>query len=184
MVIVLSRCRDRRLRDNLRRQTDQMTADNGAFADTYAAHQPALLKHAVRLGAGAAAEDLVQEAMLRAWQRQGDFPDGVPRAWLLQVLRNLATDYHRRRASREKNEARLARDARPQADISGPVTDAVAVRAAVAALPRKHRDTIGAVYLRDLSLADAATALGVPHGTVQSRTNRALAAMRAGVADD
>jgi RNA polymerase sigma factor (sigma-70 family) len=158
--------------------------DAEEFAGAFARHQPALLTFAVALGAGGAAEDVVQEAMLRAWKRRGDFPGGPPRAWLMAVTRNLVTDHHRSRARRENHEARLARDASPQADISGPVTDAVAVRAAVAALPRKHQDVIGAVYLRDLPLADAARALGVPHGTVRTRASRALAAMRAGVADD
>ena len=75
--------------------------DADEFAGTFARHQPALLKLAVTLGAGGAAEDVVQETMLRAWKRRSDFPGGPPRAWLMQVTRNLVTDHHR---SRERHE--------------------------------------------------------------------------------
>lgn len=69
--------------------------------ELYAEHGPALLRLATQLtgGDGASAEDLVQEAMLRAWRHRAttDFTAGSSRGWLTTTIRRLAIDAHRAR---------------------------------------------------------------------------------------
>lgn len=160
-----------------------MTApDTDTFTSLYAKYQPTLVNYARNFTAStAAAEDLVQEAMLRAWAHREDISSGALGGWLFRVIRNMATDQHRRQAVREKAAPLLLLDSRPAPDISGPVADAVTVRAALDKLPRAEKAAVSARYLQQLSVAESAEALGIPRGTVHSRTSRALAALRPAV---
>jgi RNA polymerase sigma-70 factor, ECF subfamily len=125
------------------------------------------------------AEDVVQETLLRAWQspRLLEASDAARRAWLLTVARNLLIDEWR--SAHHRREVATDRLPEPAADSD---TDAVLqawlVTDALARLSPDHRRVLQECYYRGRSVAEAARVLGVPEGTVKSRTHYALRAMR------
>lgn len=127
------------------------------------------------------AEDVVQETIVRAWQRPGIVNDrhSSIRPWLFTVARNLVNDHWRARRSRpaEVGDAELASVAEERDHIDESV-QAHAMRQAMARLSPEHRAVLAYVYYRGLSIVDAAEALGVPAGTVKSRTYYALRSLR------
>ncbi|SNS93844.1 RNA polymerase sigma-70 factor, ECF subfamily [[Luteovulum] sphaeroides subsp. megalophilum] len=129
----------------------------------------------------AEAEDLVQEALLRAHERRASFRRGKGlRVWLMSILHNLFIDALRSRRARERREA-AAMEAAP---LSHPASQESAVRLAqireaFAHLPEEQRSALHLVAIEGLSYAEAAEVLGVPQGTLMSRIGRARAALRA-----
>lgn len=128
------------------------------------------------------AEDLVQETLVRAWQhpealRAENF-DSV-RPWLLTVGRRLAIDARRARQARppEVGDAVLE-NARVISDHAERAAATLDVREAVKTLTPEHREVLVLVYFQGASVAEAATALGIPPGTVKSRAFYALRALR------
>ncbi|WP_428032319.1 sigma-70 family RNA polymerase sigma factor [Ancylobacter sp.] len=147
------------------------------------------------------AEDLVHDALVRAYERRGSFdaergtpgkgkPDpglrdsGQPgsrlRGWLLSVLHNVFIDRRRSRAA----EARRERDSLDLAEtIAAPAQEhglrLSQVRDAFMALPEEQRAALHLVAIEGLGYADAATTLGIPQGTLMSRLSRARATLRA-----
>jgi RNA polymerase sigma-70 factor (ECF subfamily) len=124
-------------------------------------------------GAREDAEDLVQEAYERVLRRPRQIAraeDALP--YLLGVLRNTWVDMVRSRARRPT--VPLDIEAVDRIEGASPL-DRVAAREVfetVAALPPEWRDMVAAVDVAGLSYAEAATALGVPIGTVMSRLSR------------
>ncbi|MFJ8623131.1 sigma-70 family RNA polymerase sigma factor [Kitasatospora sp. NPDC093550] len=120
--------------------------------------------------------------MLRAWARppQGD-PEDEERllAWLYTVARNLSVDMHRRDRSVPVGvvPSQLLHHA-ADGDLAERVVDRQAVRSALTRLSEEHREVIVRIHLRDRSGEEAAQELGVPPGTVKSRTHYALRALR------
>jgi len=128
-------------------------------------------------GAREDAEDLVQETYERVLRKPREIAradDALP--YLLGVLRNTWIDTVRSRARRPTVPLNIEAAGRIEAPAasSSPVEQVAAreVFAAVAALPDEWRDTLAAVDVAGLSYAEAATALGVPVGTVMSRLSR------------
>ncbi len=125
------------------------------------------------------AEDLVQETLLRAW-RHGEIlssPSPALRAWLYTVARNLATDeWRHRRVITETPVAevpdRSGDDGHDQLLLSWVVAEALT------RLSSDHRAVLLECYYRGRSVAEAAERLGVPEGTVKSRTHYALRALK------
>jgi RNA polymerase sigma-70 factor (ECF subfamily) len=160
---------------------------DAAFRSLYAEHVPALLRLATALTGGDAgrAEDLVQEAMLRAWTHRNSLDiHRSRRAWLTMVTRRLAVDAHRARRARPQEaelHAHLGLTDSQRADAS---IDEVGLRAAIAALPGAQRQVLTEVYYRDRSVAETARILQIPAGTVQSRTFYGLRALRRALAAD
>ncbi|HEY2061235.1 sigma-70 family RNA polymerase sigma factor [Amycolatopsis sp. NBC_01480] len=155
----------------------------------YTEHGRSLLAYATRLtGDPAAAEDVVQETLIRAWKHAGDLTvdgRGSVRGWLLTVARNLITDRARARASRPQEVAEQPEGlAVPpvQRDHAQRVVDSMAVLDALEELTPEHRDVLVAIYYRGRSVAEAAELLGIAPGTVKSRTYYALRALRAAMA--
>jgi RNA polymerase sigma-70 factor (ECF subfamily) len=127
------------------------------------------------------AEDVVQETLLRAWQRPNIVNNRYSsiRPWLFTVARNLVHDHWRARKSRpaEVGDAELDTVAEERDHIDETV-QAHAMRQAMARLSPEHRAVLAQVYYRGLSIVDAAAALGVPVGTVKSRSYYALRSLR------
>ncbi len=144
-------------------------------------HGDALLGYVTRLvGDPGRAEDIVQEVMLRAW-RHADSLDAATRSlrpWLFTVAGHLATDHHRARRSRPEVLGAEALDHRSVGDGIDRAVDAWEISAAFGALSAEHRAVLVETYYRGRSVAEAASALGVPEGTVKSRTYYALRALR------
>ncbi|GHH53227.1 sigma-70 family RNA polymerase sigma factor [Streptomyces candidus] len=127
------------------------------------------------------AEDLVQETLVRAWQHpealDGDHESMRP--WLFTVARRLAIDARRARRSRpnEVGAEVLAHSAAPE-DLAERSVTGLDVREAVRALRTEHREVLVQVYFRGRSVAETSNELGIPEGTVKSRTYYALRALR------
>ncbi len=160
-----------------------VSADPGeAFvAALWDEHGGALLGYVTRLlGDPGRAEDIVQEVMLRAWRHAGSLDTGARslRPWLFTVAGHLATDHHRARRSRPEVLGAEALDQRAVGDGIDRAVDAWEVKAAFGALSPEHRGVLLETYYRGRSVAEAAAALGIPEGTVKSRTYYALRALR------
>ncbi|WP_310964493.1 RNA polymerase sigma factor [Nocardioides terrisoli] len=149
--------------------------------DLYDASYPRLVGQLTAFtGSRAEAEDVVQEAFVRALGRSRGFARvDNPEAWLRTVAVNLA----RSRWRRVRRFAGLLPDLVPdQHPDLGP--DRVALLHALEALPAAQREAIALHHLADLPVADIASALGVPVGTVKARLSRGRAALADLLADD
>ena len=156
------------------------SADDGFIRRLYAEHGADLFRYALGLTGGDShrAEDLVQEAMLRAWRTADARPIRSPRSWLFSTVRNLAVDAYRARQSRPAEADQAALDALAVADTADRTVESVDMAQALAALRPEHREAIVEVFYRGNSTAQAAAALGIPVGTVKSRTYYGLKALR------
>lgn len=156
------------------------TADDGFIEGLYADHGAALFRYALGLTGGDSqrAEDLVQEAMLRAWRSAGILPIRSPRSWLFSTARNLAIDAHRARQSRPTEASQAALDSAAVADTAERIAESVDMAQALAALRPEHRQAIEETFYRGSSMTEAAAALGIPPGTVKSRTYYGLKALK------
>lgn len=156
-------------------------ADEALIRSLYEEHGRALLAYATRLtGDRAAAEDVVQETLVRAWRHPDALVNGKGsvRGWLLTVARNLVTDRYRAKAARPAEVAESAATPAVQSDHADSVVNSMVVLDALERLSPEHRDVLTEIYFRGRSVAEAAQTLGVPPGTVKSRSYYALRAMR------
>ncbi len=135
-------------------------------------------------GNSADAEDVVQEACLRAFRGIGGFAGGNSRAWVLTIVRNAAYDWLRKNRSPrvvlvDDLEAveRMAGDAVSAADNPEAAliarADEEKIEAAIASLPPAFRDTMVLRDVQGLDYREIAAITGVPIGTVMSRLARA-----------
>jgi RNA polymerase sigma-70 factor (sigma-E family) len=145
---------------------------------------PALLRSAFLLTRDRGhAEDLLQMTLLRV-ARRWEAIEESPQAFAYRVLVNLSRDRRRnlgRRPIEAPNSARQG-DAVSQ-DVSERVLERDVMTALVRRLPTKQREVIVLRFLVDLSVAETAVVLGCSEGTVKSHTSRALASIRAFMAE-
>lgn len=145
--------------------------------------RPELLAFATSLALDrTAAEDLVQDAILRALESRSA-PRRIDdlRPWMFRVVRNLFIDAMRRERTRRefsRAHSRLSGAGIDAAAVADPV-ETVLVRQAFARLGVREREILGLVDIMGLSYAEAAGVIGVPVGTVMSRVSRARRAMLA-----
>ena len=127
------------------------------------------------------AEDLVHDALVRAYERRTTFRAGADlRTWLsLDPAQHLRRRWRQRDAElqREAEIGRLQRDSRPAEQESR--VRLAADRPAFLTLPEEQRAVLHLVAIEGLSYKEAASALGIPIGTLMSRLGRARAALRA-----
>ena len=143
-------------------------------------HAPELWRFAMRLTRDPqVAEDVVQEALLRAWRdpQLATRSEQQSRTWLFTVVRNLVVDRWRSAASR--HEVHVAELVEPGVgDRSGEVLDRWLVTDALRSLSKEHRHVVAAAYYEGRSVADIAAELRIPEGTVKSRLHYALRSLR------
>ncbi|HET6651005.1 MAG TPA: RNA polymerase sigma factor [Nocardioides sp.] len=160
--------------------------DADAYADLVRRHAPVAVRTAALLGAGPDAEDVVQEAFVKAYVALDRFRSGSPfRPWLLRIVANETRNLHRaagRRAAREQRawaaaEPLLLAGDEPAESALGDVRRSTLV-AGLSRLSAQHRQVVTCRYLLDLDEAETAAVLGWPRGTVKSRLHRALSALR------
>jgi len=124
-----------------------------------------------------AAEDAVQEAALRSWRKLGNLRSGTEmRPWFLAIVANQC-----RTTLRGRWWSVLRLDSPLESGASGfedRIVRGADLRAALRKLAVVHREALVLRYYLDLPLEEVAAITGVPVGTVKSRINRALAAMR------
>ncbi|MFH9067862.1 SigE family RNA polymerase sigma factor [Streptomyces alboflavus] len=120
------------------------------------------------------AQDVVQEAFVRAWDRRRDFAAvHAPEAWVRTVAMRLAVS-HWRRARRWLE---LVRKEPPPEHAAGPGPEHVTLVAALRKLPEAQRLAIVLHHLCDLSVEQVASETGAPTGTVKARLSRGRAAL-------
>jgi RNA polymerase sigma-70 factor, ECF subfamily len=162
------------------RGSGHISSDEELVRALYAEHAAPLLRYAMHLTSGdrQRAEDIVQETLLRAWQHPEAIAGRPARPWLFAVARNLAIDAYRARKARPHEVGEAALEVLPAADDPERALESWAVADAMTSLRPDHRRVLLETYYRGKSVAEAAVALGVPAGTVKSRTFYALRALR------
>jgi RNA polymerase sigma-70 factor (ECF subfamily) len=124
----------------------------------------------------AVAEDVVQEAFVRALARIRDFRKvDNPEAWLRRVAINV---HHTRYRRMQQLSVLYRRTGVPPATAPTDIeTDHVALIEALRTLPQSQREAVALHHFMDLSVAEIATTLNVPDGTVKARLSRGRAAL-------
>lgn len=159
----------------------RQAADEDLVRTLYADYASPLLSFVQRLVGGdrQRAEDVVQETLLRAWQHPEALSEDRVRPWLYTVARNLVISGHRAKTARAPEVPIYAADALvtddrafDQALMSWQVADALRT------LSEAHRQVIVELFYRGRSIVEAAAVLGIPAGTVKSRSFYALRALR------
>lgn len=154
-----------------------------ALYDRYAARMLGLALRIVRQRA--AAEEVVQEAFFRVWQRAASFDPqrGDCFNWLITIVRNGSLDYLRRQQARPV-ESDLEEEAWPS-DPQPTVPETAEVRErrrqvqrALAELPFEQRQVIELSYFAGLSRREIALRLNVPEGTIHTRARLGLLKLR------
>ncbi|HEX2142889.1 MAG TPA: SigE family RNA polymerase sigma factor, partial [Glycomyces sp.] len=152
------------------------------FTDLYEKHFSELAAQVCAyLGDATEAQDLVQEAFLRAWQRWdkvGGYEEPV--AWVRRVAWNLATSRHRRNQVARKF---LQKSSAPEA-APGASPDHVALVAALKLVPGKRRQALVMHYMADMTVAAIAEHTGAREGTVKSWLHRGRKELAALLTDD
>ena len=145
-------------------------------------HAAALWGYCLRLTGHdrARAEDVVQETLLRAWRNLDVLHSsrGSVRGWLYLVARNIVIDEWRTKRSQSEYPMGEVPEIGAQDDRTDQVLQAWVVADALTKLSEDHRAVLLACYYRGLSVSEAAARLGVPPGTVKSRTHYALRALK------
>jgi RNA polymerase sigma-70 factor, ECF subfamily len=136
------------------------------------------------VGNAGEAEDLVQEAFVRASASGSRFLRvDNPEAWLRRTVINL----HRNRWRKLRNFSKIRPQLEARSDLPG-LDEHLVVVDALRRLPEAHREVLALHYLADLPVAEIASTLGVPEGTVKSRLMRGREALAAqlgnGVSDE
>lgn len=158
--------------------------DREAYAELVRRHAPLAVRTAALLGAGPDAEDVVQEAFVKAYAALGRFRQGAEfRPWLLRIVANETRNLHRaagRRAARERTAWERTEPLLAAAGTVDPVASVLSgerhaelVRS-LSRLSDEHRQVLTCRYLLELDEGETATVLGWPRGTVKSRLHRAL----------
>jgi RNA polymerase sigma-70 factor, ECF subfamily len=126
------------------------------------------------------AEDVVQEAYLRAFRFFDGFQGGDGRAWLLAVVRNTCLSWLGRRTASRSTSIEFDEHVHRAADETQNVEEVLirnskidSLRACVEALPIEYREVIVMRELQELSYREISEVAGIPIGTVMSRLSRA-----------
>jgi RNA polymerase sigma-70 factor, ECF subfamily len=153
-------------------------------------HLDGLYRFALRLTRNRmAAEDLVQEVMLKAWRSFHTFQEGTSiRAWLHRILMNAFYDTYRKQTrepeiaeqedvsdfylyDKVRQGAALGEAGNPEIEVLDNIMDAE-VRDSLEALPAQFRAAIMLADVEGFTYKEIAEALGIPVGTVMSRLSR------------
>ncbi len=140
------------------------------FADWVGPWLPDLWRFAVSLSSLDDADDIVQEALTRAWTKRDSFDPsrGSPRSWLLAIV----ADRARRRWARRPRPVLPDPSPEPH-EYTEPAARRVDLRRAIAALPDRQRTTVFLHYYLDLAVNEVAEVLGCSAGTVKSNLSDA-----------
>jgi RNA polymerase sigma-70 factor (ECF subfamily) len=156
--------------------------DAGAFAVLYDRHARAAYSLAYRMmGEKQAAEDLVQDALLKVWRGAGSYRTerGSVRTWILSIVHNRGIDQLRSLASRRRTQDKVEASA-PASQPSEAFAEAwrntrrEQVRKALGTLPPEQLKILELAYFSGYTHAEIAGLLGLPLGTVKGRMRLGL----------
>ncbi|TDC74197.1 SigE family RNA polymerase sigma factor [Streptomyces hainanensis] len=155
--------------------------DQNAFDAFYTASVGRLIGQLYAMtGDLAEAQDVVQEAFIRAWERRTDLDlDGAPEAWVRTVAWRLAVSRWRR----VRSALAFARRQGPPAAVPPPEPHHVLLVQALRQIPEAHRRAVVLHHLCDLTVEQVATETDCPVGTVKSQLSRGRAALARLLAD-
>jgi RNA polymerase sigma-70 factor, ECF subfamily len=148
---------------------------SSSFKDELLAEMKNLRAFAISLsGSISVADDLVQEALLRAWSKSDRFQPGTSlRAWLFTILRNIYYSNYRKRAREvQDSDGVYARRLTVPGDQESHL-DLEDFRKAMAKLPAEQREVLTLIGASGLSYEEAAAICEVEIGTIKSRLSRA-----------
>jgi len=153
--------------------------DPRGLARLFDRHEARLFRHASRLlTVREDAKDAVAIAFFELWRRRAAvrLVDGSPLPWLLNTVSNTARNLER---SARRYRILLGRAPRPDAEARVHAADESGVLAALRRLPEKEQSVVVLTIMQGYRETEAATALGIPVGTVKSRLARAKSRLRA-----
>jgi len=147
--------------------------DADDFRGWVAPHLLAMSRLAARLAGEADRDDVVQDALVRAWRRRStyDAARGAPQTWLLAIVADRA----------RRHRLRAARPTSALVDVVGDTQDVdrdVDVELAVRRLPRRQRLAVELHYFLGLPVAECASVMACSEGTVKSTLSDARARLR------
>ena len=148
------------------------------FARWVQPHLTSLSRYAGRYVASADRDDVVQEALIRAWQRWSTYDEsrGTPAAWLIGIL---ADRCRRHRSRRPPVVVELV-----DLGTAPPAAHDIDLERAIASLSRRQRAAVELHYFVGLDTATAAEVLGCAPGTVKATLHQARARLRELLGDD
>lgn len=168
------------------------SGDTRAFEQLVRIHQEIALRVAyVVVRNRSEAEDVTQDAFVKAFRSLGRFRDESPfRPWLLRIVRNEALNRVRSSKRRDRLAIQAGRD--PVSGDAALSPEAVVLTeeesrqllALIDDLPERYRAVLVHRYLLEMSEQETSEILGVPPGTVKSRTSRALDRLRMRLGDE
>jgi RNA polymerase sigma-70 factor (ECF subfamily) len=167
--------------------------DAGAFEALCERYGEPLRRHLLRMLRDAhAAEDLLQETLLRMWTHAAQWDGhGSPRAWLFRIATNLALNHVRTLRRRRQQPLEVPPDlADPDEEpaIPGWIVDTASLgpgealelaerlallRRLVAGLPEEKREVLRLIHDAQMEIGEVAQTLGIPPGTMKSRLHYA-----------
>src|SRR4051794_20977032 len=156
-------------------EPERLPSVDAVFGEWVAPHLAALWALAVHEVGSSAADDVVQESLLRAWRKWSTYDPlrGAARAWLVAIVLD--------RSRRDRVRRRPKPTARASAEVRDAATEVavrVGVEQAVRRLPARQRQVVVLYYLADLALADVATLLKISQGAVKAQLFDARANLR------
>ena len=156
-----------------------VSGDPTAFTTMIERHRDRLWAVALRTtGDPDEAADALQEALISAFQRAGQFRgDSAVTTWLHRIVVNASLDRLRRRATRSsvplpEDDMFAGRTLVDPIDHIGQREDRLAIASALESLSDRQRDAVLLVDVEGWTLEEAASMLGCPVGTVKSRCSR------------
>jgi RNA polymerase sigma-70 factor (ECF subfamily) len=189
-TLAVHRLEDARDRELVRRVADR---DEDAFRMLFRHYGPAAKALAHRLvRQGFTAEEIVQEAFLALWRAPTAYREelGTFRAWLLSTVHHRAVDWVRREEAQRRRAARVPADP-TVADAEEVVVDRLhleetrgQIHRAMADLPDVQRQVLEMMYFDGKTQSAIADELGLPLGTVKSRTVLAMRRLRGSLREE
>jgi RNA polymerase sigma-70 factor (sigma-E family) len=160
-----------------RRHTDE------TFTTFVAARSGRLVAHAELLcGSHEQARDIVQNALVRAYQRWSHIEQDDPYGYVQRAVINAVTDWWRTAHQRHERPVDVLPDAPMAVDTS--FEDRGVLLAALGRLTQRERSVVVLRYFDDCTEQDVARALGISTGTVKSTCHTALRKMRVALGDE
>jgi RNA polymerase sigma-70 factor, ECF subfamily len=161
--------------DDLQLNDRFRAGDDAAVRLVYERHGRAMFAIAMSvLGNRELAADTVQQAFVKAWRASRSYdPQRDLKPWLATITRRVAIDVYRREAHARKAEPRAEVDATVIPLAFERTWEAFEVRSALDQLPPDEREIVHLSHFAGLTHSEIAEQLGVPIGTVKSRSSRA-----------